>query len=102
MNAFITVLVVILLLACLITIPASAYHIRSVTLATLVFISSILVFGSLLFLWIVEWSPMTREEYSQRLVQDKLDAVPRVIKEFDNCKVWAFKNDKWVYTTICK
>lgn len=102
MNEVITVLVVILLLACLITIPASAYHIRSIALGTLVFISSIIVFGSLLLFWLAEWSPMAREEYSQHLVQDKLDAVPRVIQEFDNCKVWAFKNEKWVYTTICK
>lgn len=102
MNEFITALVAILLLACLLTISTATYHIRSTALSTLVFISSIIVFGSLLILWIAEWSPMVREEYSQRLVQDKLDAVPRVIKEFDNCKVWAFKNDKWVYTTICK
>ena len=37
-----------------------------------------------------------------QVAQEAADAVPRVIREIDGCKVYAFKSqDKWHYFTRC-
>jgi len=42
-----------------------------------------------------------REYIAAKEKQDVADAVPRVVREVDGCKVYAFKSTNWHYFTRC-
>ena len=41
------------------------------------------------------------QKVAARSAQDSADAQPRVIREIDGCKVYAFKSNGWHYFTRC-
>jgi hypothetical protein len=42
-----------------------------------------------------------QEGQRKQAAQDAADKQPRVIREVDGCKVYAFKSDQWHYFTRC-
>ena len=59
----------------------------------------LIVSTALLFFLNSEWY---KKQVAEDAAQNANDAVPRVIREIDGCKVYAFKATYWHYFTRCQ
>jgi hypothetical protein len=47
------------------------------------------------------FSDWAKRDMEQRQAQERADTIPRVIREADGCKVYAFRSGDWHYFTRC-